>query len=133
MQYYELAIIIVIPASVCVVINTIIFKYVKSSSRRIQPSAHSMTENNDQPAKFSRRDVHLLRHMVIMFFVFVVGWGPIYITAVVMNYVAVSIFTLSVLSLLAAISLVCDMVDLFLYSNELREYLQRTLLPCYYN
>ena len=133
MSYYTLAIIIVVPLSVNLVINIIIFKYVQSSTRRIQPTIRSITENNDQSIKFSRRDIRLLRHMVIIFFVFVVGWSPIYITLVIMNYVPVSTFTLRILSVLAEISLLCDMIDLFLYSHELRQYLQRTLLPCYYN
>ena len=132
MDYYILAIIIVIPMSACVVINIIIFKHVQASSRRVQPAGQLTVENNDQSVKLSRRDVHILRHMIIMLFVFIVGWTPIFITGVIMNYVSVSTLTLRILSLLTEISLLCDMIDLFLYSHELRQYLQRTLLPCYY-
>jgi uncharacterized membrane protein YbjE (DUF340 family) len=135
MVYYALAIIIVVPASVCVVINIIIFKYVQSSSRRIQPVSRTTITNHNhgQKPKINRRDIHLLRHMIIMFFVFIVGWVPIYITSIIQLQTSVSTLTLRILSLLAGISLLCDMIDLFLYSHELRQYLQRTFLPCYYN
>ncbi len=135
MVYYALAIIIVVPVSVIVVINIIIFKYVQSSSRRIQPVSRTTITNHNhgQKSKINRRDIHLLRHMIIMFFVFIVGWVPIYISSVIQIQTSVSTLTLRILSLLAGISLLCDMIDLFLYSHELRQYLQRTFLPCYYN
>ncbi len=135
MVYYALAIIIVVPVSVIVVINIIIFKYVQSSSRRIQPVSRTTITNHNhgQKPKINRRDIHLLRHMIIMFFVFIVGWVPIYITSIIQLQTSVSTLTLRILSLLAGISLLCDMIDLFLYSHELRQYLQRTFLPCYYN
>jgi hypothetical protein len=135
MQYYTLVIIIVIPISICLVMNIIIFKYVQSSTRRIQPETLAISTNhrNNQQPTLSRRDVHLLRHMVIMFLVFIIGWGPIYITSVIMTQISVSILTLRILSLLAELSLLCDIIDLFLYSHELRKHLQRVFLPCYYN
>jgi hypothetical protein len=135
MQYYTLVIIIVIPVSICLVMNIIIFKYVQSSTRRIQPETLALSTNhrNNQQPTLSRRDVHLLRHMIIMFLVFIVGWGPIYITSVIMTQISVSILTLRILSLLAELSLLCDIIDLFLYSHELRKHLQRVCLPCYYN
>jgi len=134
MRYYTLAIIIVVPVSVCVVINIIIFKYVQSLSLRIQPASQRTiaNHNHDQKPTLSRRDVHLLRHMIIMFFVFIVGWVPIYIALVIQIQTPVSTLILRILSLLAEISLLCDMIDLFLYSHELRRYLQRRFLPCYY-
>jgi len=87
MRYYTLAIIIVVPVSVCVVINIIIFKYVQSSSRRIQTISQATIANHssDQEPKLSRQDIHLLRHMIIMFFVFIVGSSPIYITSLILR------------------------------------------------
>ena len=133
MQYYTLAIIIVIPISICMVMNIIIFKYVQSSTRRILPVQVAISSNNrnNQIPTLSRRDIHLLRHMVIMFFVFIIGWCPIYITAVVTTQTTVNILTIRILSLLAELSLLCDIIDLFLYSHELRKQLRRICLPCY--
>ncbi len=135
MPYYITAITIVIPASVCTMIYITIFKYVQLSSRRIQPMSQiaARNPNNGQEPKLSHRDFHLLRHMIIMFFVFILGWGPIYIISIIMTQVPVSLFVLKLLSLLAELSLLCDMIDLFLYSHKLRKYLQRLFLPCYYN
>jgi len=135
MRCYTLMITIVIPISVCLAMNIIIFKYVQSSTRRVQPVSRAIPTNhsNNQQPKLNRRDVHLLRHMIIMFLVFILGWCPIYITLVVPNQASISMFTLRILSLLAELSLLCDIIDLFMYSHQLRQYLQRLCLPCYYN
>jgi hypothetical protein len=130
MPYYTLVLVIVVPVSVYVVINIFIFKYVQSSTRRTQPTTTNMI--NEQTTKLSRRDAHLLRHMIVMFFVFIVGWGPIYIISVLPTQVSNNVLILRILSLLAEISLLCDMIDLFLYSHDLRQYLQRILLPCFH-
>ncbi len=77
-------------------INIIIFKYVQSSSRRIQTISQATIANHssDQEPKLSRRDIHLLRHMIIMFFVFIVGSGPIYITSLILKKVRHGTFLL---------------------------------------
>jgi hypothetical protein len=134
MGYYVLIIILIVPISVCVVINTIIFKYVQSSSNRIQPGSQLTTanDNNNQRWKLNRQDIHLLRHMVIMFFVFVIGWTPIYITSAISSQITVNPLILRILSLVTEISLLCDIIDLFLYSHKLKEYFQRIFFPCYH-
>jgi hypothetical protein len=133
MRYYTLVVVIIVPVSICTALNITIFKYVQLSSRRTQPISQTTNthSNNDQQSKFSRRDLVLLRHMIIMFLVFILGWGPIYITSVISNQIPVSQLILRILSLLAEISLLCDMVDLFLYTHELRQYLQKLFLPCF--
>ncbi len=131
MPYYTLVLVIVVPVSVYVVINIIIFKYVQSSTRRTQPTTTNMI-NEQKTTKLSRRDAHLLRHMIVMFFVFIIGWGPIYIISVLPTQVSGNLLVLRILSLLAEISLLCDMIDLFLYSHDLRQYLQRIHLLCFH-
>ncbi|CAF3256816.1 unnamed protein product [Rotaria socialis] len=130
MSYYALAITIVIPMSVCVVANIIIWKHVKSSLRRIRPllQPRIATDTVNQQSKINRRDIYLLRHMIIMFIVFVAGWVPIHIILILMNHIAMNIVVLSAMSLLAEISLLCDIIDLFLYSHKLRKYLRLTIL-----
>jgi len=125
--------IIVVPLVVCLVSNSIIFIHVYSSSRRIQPitgSAVTTGDNSQQRPRINRRDIHLLRHMLMMLVSFVLGWAPIYLVGVLGNAISVSLLAYQLLSLLSGISIFSDVVDLFLYNHELRKYLGQTILRC---
>jgi hypothetical protein len=125
--------IIVIPLLVCLVTNIIIFTHVYRSSRRVQPqNVTSLTSvGNPQPPKIlTRRDIHLLRHMSLMFSVFFIGWGPVYLILIVMNQVTIDPLILRFLSLSAEVSIFCDIIDLYLYNHALRQYLQGMILRC---
>jgi hypothetical protein len=133
MQYYSLMFIIVIPSVACLVINIIIFTHVYRSSRRVQPqnvTSSTTVSHRQQPKIISRRDVHLLRHMILMFSAFVIGWGPVYLIAVIMYPVTLDPLILRCFSLLAEISLFCDIIDLYLYNHALRQYLQGMIIRC---
>jgi len=131
MTYYILVITIIIPVLLCAILNLIIYNYVTSSTKRIQPQSRASTGHTiEQQGKFNQRDIHLLRHMIIMFLVFVVGWSPIFIVSTVMTTNAVSSLILRIFSLLAELSLLCDIIDLFLYSHNLKIALKR-IIPCY--
>ncbi|CAF3598183.1 unnamed protein product [Rotaria sp. Silwood1] len=71
-----------------------------------------------------RRNSHLLKHMFAMFGIFVCGWTPIYIIAAI-NWTGSAIpHTIQrVISILPILSLLGDMIDLFMYNHELRKYL----------
>jgi hypothetical protein len=125
--------IIVIPLLVCLVTNIIIFTHVYRSSRRVQPqNVTSVTTagNRRQPMIISRRDIHLLHHMSLMFSVFFIGWGPVYLILIVMNQVTIDPLILRFLSLSAEVSIFCDIIDLYLYNHALRQYLQGMILRC---
>lgn len=134
MLYYSLVVTIVIPVAICITINITIFIYVKSSSRRVHSisKVSSTNQRNDRQPKLSRRDIHLLRHMIFMFLVYIIGWGPICVFAIISRHISVNVVISNIVSLLAELSLLCDIVDLFLYSHELREYLQRKVLEVFY-
>ncbi|CAF1160428.1 unnamed protein product [Adineta ricciae] len=94
-RIYTLILVVIIPSLSHVIINSIIVKYVRASSLRVRPEIRATQisminpTNQNQPraqhqTKISRRDVHLLRHMIFMFFIFVGGWMPIYVMTVVM-------------------------------------------------
>jgi hypothetical protein len=133
MRYYIPMFIIVIPSLTCLVINSIIFTHVYRSSRRIQPqNVTSLTtvRNPQQPKIVSRRDIHLLRHMILMFSAFVIGWGPVYLILIIMNQITLDPLILRFFSLLAEISIFCDIIDLYLYNHALRQYLQGMIIRC---
>ncbi len=108
--------------------NSIIFKFTRRSTRRVQPANG---ESVQAPA-LSNRDARLLKHMVFLFAVFVCGWAPIYIAMIVdSNGVAVSPIVLQILLKVPSASLFVDVTDLFLFNHELRRYFtnQREIGP----
>jgi hypothetical protein len=114
--------IVIIPSLICLINNIIIFNYVRSSTNRVQPSSVVKKDNRHQ--HINQRDLHLLRHMIIMFGVFVGGWSPSYIyTTIVVNVDFTSV-TVSLLILLAELSLLFTIINLFLYNHELRRHFQ---------
>ena len=65
----------VLPLIICVTSNVLIFSYVSSSSRRVQTGT---VPDETQRRTISNRDLHLLRHMIIMFCVSVGGQLRLY-------------------------------------------------------
>jgi ABC-type polysaccharide/polyol phosphate export permease len=111
---------VIVPSIICCLNNIIIFKYVRSSTNRVQPTATVVVNNQHQ--HINRRDIQLLRHMVAMFCIFVGGWSPIYIYAIIVSPVDFTSTTVSILVLLAELCLSSDIINLFLYNHELRRY-----------
>ncbi|CAF1241687.1 unnamed protein product [Adineta steineri] len=109
---YRFVMVVIIPSIICLVNNMMIFKYVHSSTNRIQTSLENAKNNAQQHQHLSRRDLHLLRHMIVMFCIFVVGWSPIYICAAINIVISITVTTrfvliiISELSLLALITLI---------------------------
>ncbi|CAF0959352.1 unnamed protein product [Adineta ricciae] len=128
-RIYTLILVVIVPSLSHVIINSIIVKYVRASSLRVRPetgatqiSMINPTNQNQARAqhqtKISRRDVHLLQHMIFMFCIFVGGWMPIYVMTVVMAYTYVDLIVMRILSISAELCLLCDIVDLFVYNRE---------------
>jgi hypothetical protein len=96
----------------------IIFNYVRSST--------TVTKNNPQQTAH-RRDLHLLRHMIIMFCIFVGGWSPIYVYSIADLDFDFGSLLAQALFVLAISSIIFDIMNLFLYNHELRKYLQQKI------
>jgi hypothetical protein len=124
--------IVIIPSFICFISHIIILIYVRSSSRRVQPSFQITTNhlNNYQQQGINRRDKHPLRHMFIMFSIFVGGWSPIYIHTMIIPGTSLVLLVPSLLTLLAKLSLLFDIINLFIYNHELRKYLQNVIFKC---
>jgi len=84
-----------------------------------------------QPARISRRDISILRHAIFMFAMFILGWTPIFSLVAIDYYGHVIPLVYTILEILAAISSLCCMLDLFLYNHELRRYIKDKLFPCF--
>jgi hypothetical protein len=105
----------------------LIYYYVRSSSRRVQPQNDS---SNIPQTNISRRDIVLLRHMVIMFCIFIGGWSPTFLVPIIASYMSVNMIVVSSFTILCELGLLLDMIDLFLYNHEVRKYLKSTCLRC---
>ncbi|CAF1244629.1 unnamed protein product [Adineta steineri] len=121
-QIYVLIIIGVIPAILLIITNGIIFISARKSTQRVQP----MNGDRTTTSSFTQRDVRLLKHMVFIFAVFFCGWVPMFIIAVIdYNGDAIPYVVLHGLQILPCLSLLIDIIDLFIYKHELRRYLTR--------
>ena len=69
------------------------------------------------------RDMHLLKHMLFIFIVFLIGWTPIYAISVVDLNGGIPYWVYLLLQLLPVLSSLVNVVDLFLYNHDLRQYL----------
>lgn len=113
-------IIVVIPGLVFLLTNVLIFIRVRQSTRRTQIQSSHTGNQRDQ---FSRRDLHLFRHMFVMISIFIGGWAPLYILFSIQSQFTVEPILSSSLTILCEIALLCDIVDLYLYNHELRNFL----------
>jgi hypothetical protein len=111
---------VIISSILCLMINVFIFINVHSSSRRIQPQS----PYDVQYCTLSRRDIHLLRHIIFMFCIFVGGWTPNCLSAIIAYHAYINMLAYFSFSILCELALLCDIIDLFLYNHEFRNYLK---------
>ena len=114
-----------VPASICVTVYVLIFKYVRSSTRRIQPHSQNAQTGGTNMArpKLSRRDIHLLRHMIFIVGLFVIGWGFVNNVGVVNAYRQYDANLTTIAALFSQLSSLSIIIDLFLYNREIHQYL----------
>ncbi len=118
---YDLVLIVILPLIIIVVLNAIIFLKVRSSSRRIHTTALASTAAADRRQQ-NVRDIHLLKHMLFMFVVFIMGWAPLYIYLLIVQNPNPYYWLYVVFQILAVFSVVIDILDLFLYNHDIRQY-----------
>ena len=130
-RIYALAIVVILPSLICLIVHVIIFNYARSSTRRVQPNLASVTSATaiQHTPRISRRDIHLVKSMVIMFSIFVGGWSPIYVFAIVQPDAAFSTTLPAIFTFLAQVSGLLILSNLFLYNHELTKYYRYRLCP----
>ena len=111
---------LIIPATICIITNTLIYGRVRSSSNRAQTLD---VTNASHQRRVRRRDILLLRHMVIMLTVFVLGWIPVMVAYVAGYYVVVAPVITFLMNVWFQLALMLEIIDLFLYNHKLRKYL----------
>lgn len=125
--------IVVVSIFVNIVLNILIFIYVHSSTRRVQPhmlssltNGHNNNNNNNsnqQPTRINRREIALLKQIIFMFSIFIVGWSPMYIMIFIDQIAYIDRILYESMVLLCEISLLSLIINLFLCNHELRKYL----------
>ena len=132
MGFYTLATAIILPMLMNAILNICIFIYVRRSSRRLQPQGVSAVTGgtNQQHARVSRRDIHLLKQMVFTFAMFIIGWTPAFVINTV-NVIIYVDFVIAIASVyVSAVCLLALMINLFLCNHEIRHYVVVLVRRC---
>jgi hypothetical protein len=107
-----------------------IFFFVRSSTRRVHAAAtapkSSVANTNLQHA----RDMYLVKHMVFIFIVFLIGWTPIYIVSAINFGEGLPTWVYLLLQMLPVFSTLTNIVDLFIYNYDLRQYFKEQIFKC---
>ena len=108
-----------VPTVVFGTTNLIIFNYVRNSTKRTQTE-----QATRRRFVLSRRDLKLLKNMLLMFLLFTVGWAPIYIfrlpnfpSGIVKSRLDFG------LTLLPVTSLLVNMIILYYHHHELYNFI----------
>ena len=93
-------------------------------------SISTINSNTNEKQRISRRDLRLLVYMIYMFLTFIIGWGPFYILMILSHYIEISGILAGFFGLWAEFSLICVVISLFFYNEELRKYLRNRIQCC---
>lgn len=107
-------IVLIIPIIVFLIVNSIILYHAHTARRRIAPMNNMLPDNN--------RDIRLIKRMIILILLFTMGWGPVYILLTIQN--SSSSIWFEIFKFLAELSLLGEMINLFLYNREIRLYVK---------
>lgn len=132
-----MVLIVLVPSLILLMINFLIFLFVRSSTKRIQPQQFSVatitqsSSNQIQRSKLSRRDLRLLKQMVFMFLIFVGGWGPVYIFLLFNDFTAMVPLLLPICTALAAFSSLIVITNLLFNDHDVRQWFYEQYRRCF--
>ncbi|CAF4247273.1 unnamed protein product, partial [Adineta steineri] len=126
---YTLITATILPSIINIILNTLIFSHVRSSSLRVHPNtvkAVANTVKNQQPV-INRRDISLLRQMVFMFVMFIGGWIPALILNILNQTMNFDFKIVQIAIIFSQLCLLGILINLFMYNHELRQYLSNKI------
>ncbi|CAF1206781.1 unnamed protein product [Didymodactylos carnosus] len=139
-RLYTLVTILIIPMIILCFANGVIFWFAKHSHQRVLPSkatqiqttntASTVVENENVGSTngaISRRDIRLLKNILLMLIVFIVGWAPVYFTLTFGNVQQLGSEVVPILALLPTFSLACNTFLLFRCNNPLKIHLRQII------
>ena len=124
----------ILPSLINVILNLLIFSYVRSSTRRINPQANigSVSGINNQQIEISRRDTLLLRQMVFMFTMFIGGWTPVFILNILSQLIDFDFKIVQIAVIFSQLCVLGIVANLFMYNHELKQYLINKIRGCFH-
>lgn len=124
-QINVLVIVALLPIMFLAITNSVIFIFVRRSTRRVQVTN---SDHHAPATTLNQRDARLLKHMIFMFATFFFTWVPIYIIGVIAwDGVGIPYIEFNAWLLLPPVGFLINMFDLFLYNHELRTYINNKL------
>ncbi len=121
-RLYKLFIMVVLPSFLIGFFNFLLLLKVSSSTQHLTAVTKRISTIHSNSKCLNTRDISLLKHMLFIHIVFVIGWAPATLLSVIGLYIEIPILLHLFLRLLPPLSLLIDIIDLFLYNHELRQY-----------
>ncbi|CAF1071050.1 unnamed protein product [Adineta steineri] len=109
-------------------VATMIFSFVRSSSKRVHVTTATTLVPVANLKRQQHRDIYLLKHMLFLLTVFIIGWAPYYTMIAIDPSDDVLLWISMLLKILPVMSALINIVDLFIYNNDLRQYLKKQCL-----
>lgn len=133
MAIYTWTLAVLLPLLINFILNFYIFLYVRSSFRRITPQIDCRSINNSrkQSTGMNRRDIHLFLHIIVMFSLFIFGWGPVYTISCLRLITNLHVLLFPSSIIIAQLCLLGIIIDLFIYNHPLRHYLWNKIRQCF--
>jgi hypothetical protein len=114
-----------VPLIINTIFNGLIFKYVRASTRRVQPQnidINTNSNNNQQPI-ISRREISLLKQMIFMFCAFIGGWAPACCVIIIEQLVTLNPLYFQCSLKIFEIAMLAITINFFICNHEMKEYL----------
>ena len=121
---YRLTIVFIIPSMLNGLLNLFIFLKVSLSSQRLISGVKSLSLESLNSKHLQNRDIALLKHILFLHIIFVIGWAPIALTPIIELFVQIPHLVNLFVRLLPSMSLLINILDLYVYNHELRQYFQ---------
>ncbi|UJR19490.1 hypothetical protein I4U23_022619 [Adineta vaga] len=115
LRFYTLITAVVVPSIMNIIFNVLIFRYVRSSSCRVQP-------HNNQMMNLGRREISLLRQMIFMFITFMGGWSTSYVIVIVSQFMSLNEWIRPAMVVFSELCIVGIILNLFISNHELKNY-----------
>ena len=120
-KFYSLLSTMFLPILIIILCNIAILCFVRKSTRRIQDL------NQNAPHRLNKRDMYLYKIFMLTFFIFTLGWLPIFIEQMFFNGQSqLPTISTNVIQVLPAVSLLADTILIIYSDSSTRNLIVRT-------
>lgn len=130
---------VVLPLLINIILNSLIFVHVRSSTRRVQPQIRSawtnrvtaQQEERQHIPKLTRREISLLRQMIFMFMMFIGGWSPVFIVNIFLQLKKIHTIITALTILFSELCVFGITTNLFIHNYQLKDFLLNKIQFCF--